>query len=462
MRVKILFLVFCLTSAVSTGSHAAEDEDCPIPPGIRFLPTTVAPTNRLPPILPGKDLPSDCEFYRWAWQTFLYVTDRGKVRSRFLEYSTFEDVFKLPHSPLFARSEGALLSLAPRTAQYPNKSSEPPAEITDLEQALSEKVLIDLHGNPVWYQIHLNPTFSEFVSANDLTNLVTLKNIPTDLEFRTGSVELKSAWTIIDGPNSDFITADALVPVFKKDPLGKVTRDGTKTRQVKVALISLHVVGVIDGHPEFIWATFEHTSRAKNKDGLRIRDVAPSADASGQKVINDGIAYHLYPGTTKGSVAPLPGANDGAKLADLALNPSTQKFSPVSAIYRIFPFSVQKAAAGEDPAIVSLNRDVQKAFDGLQGDVRRNYSLVAAVWLNKPRNDFQVGTSYPPDPADKFQGFGGEDGLSNMAIESFTQPDAPNCFSCHDTNSDRKSGLMASRLSVSHVLSKYFKAALKK
>jgi len=462
MHFKTLFLVVGLASLISTGSDA-EEEDCPIPPGIRFLPTTMAPTNRLPPILPGKDLPADCEFYRWAWQTFLYVTDRGKARPRFLEYPTFESVFKMPHSPLFARQEGPLLSLAPRTAQYANKSPAPPPGITDLEQALSEKVLIDLRGNPVWYQIHLNPAFSEFVSANDLTNVTTLTNIPPDLEFRTGSVELKSAWTIIDGPSPDFITADALVPVFKKDSQGKVTRDGTKTRQVKVALLSLHVVGVIDGHPEFIWATFEHTSRTKNKAGLRIRDVAPSADANGQKVMNEGITYRLYPGTTSGASAPVPGANDGGKLADLNLDPSTQKFSPPSAIFRVFPFSVQdRSATEEDPAIISLNTHVQKAFEGLQGDLRENYSLVGATWLNKPRNDFQVAKSYPPDPVENFGGFGGENGLSNTAIESFTQPDAPNCFACHDTNGDRKSGLKASRLNVSHVFSKYFKAALKK
>src|ERR1700730_8143529 len=164
MRNKAFVLALCLSSLMSTGSWA-EEEDCTIPSGVRFLPDTSAPTNRAPPFPAGQQFPShDCDFYRWAWQTFLYVTnhDSGKIRPRFLEYSTFENVFKVPHSPLFATPNGGLLTLAPRTIQYPNDPNKPPdpqpTEVGDLEQAVSQEVLIDLRGYPIWYQIHLNPT----------------------------------------------------------------------------------------------------------------------------------------------------------------------------------------------------------------------------------------------------------------------------------------------------------------
>ena len=41
-------------------------------------------------------------------------------------------------------------------------------KLDDFKQAQSDAVLIDLDGSPIWYQIHLNPTFKEFIEANDL------------------------------------------------------------------------------------------------------------------------------------------------------------------------------------------------------------------------------------------------------------------------------------------------------
>jgi len=457
MRTLIAVISVCWCIVAFNRAVAAED-DCSIPAGIHFLPTTAAPTNRLPATPAGDQFPNDCDFYRWAWQTFLYSTDRIKGRPRFLQYQTFEDIFHVPQSPLFAQSKANVLSLAPRTAQSANSAKPAPVDMTALEQALSEKVLIDLRGYPIWYQINLNSTFSDVISANELAKLDTLKLIPLDLEFRTGSVEFKSAWQIIDKPNANFITTQAVIPVFKTNQQGKVTRDGDKTREVTVGLIALHVVGVIDGHPEFVWATFEHTSSAKGGRGLRIRDVAPSADSpdqKNQKVINEGVPYLLYPGTTKGASGPLSNSNDSKRLVDLSLDATTQKFAPTSAIFRIFPASQQKGVE-EDGAVVSINKYVQKKFEDLaNNDVRRNYTLVGAVWLNKPREDFQANKSFPPNQG-SFMNFGGEDGLSSMAMESFTQSDAPNCFSCHDTNPNGPSGLAASRLNVSHVLSKFF------
>jgi len=232
----------------------------------------------------------------------------------------------------------------------------------------------------------------------------------------------------------------------------------------KVALIALHVVGVIDGHPEFIWATFEHTSSKKNSDGHRIRDLAPSAASEpefgvpDQKIADLGVKYTLYKAPQNVRLPP----PSGTKLIDLHLD-EKQNFSPVSNVFRLFPASKRPPAADdhgkEDGAVLSINKTLQDAFEHQvkkgHKDVRSNYSLVGAVWLNDPSLDFKPNQDYGNLPPSK--DFGGENTLSSMAMESFTQKTFENCFMCHDTQPTN--GLGPSNLNVSHALSKFFGAS---
>jgi hypothetical protein len=77
---------------------AEESDDCDVPnqTGVEFLPKTTAPLNLMPPLEPGQPIPRDCEFYRWAWQTFLFVTQpQADQRPAFLKFKSFQDVFKI-------------------------------------------------------------------------------------------------------------------------------------------------------------------------------------------------------------------------------------------------------------------------------------------------------------------------------------------------------------------------------
>src|SRR5204862_8001719 len=114
------------------------------------------------------------------------------------------------------------------------------------------------------------------------------------------------------------------------------------------------------------------------------------------------------------------------KLSGLKLD-EKQKFSPASNVFRVFPASKNPPAADdqgkEDGSVLSLNKHLQDAFElrAQQGykDVRSNYSLVGAVWLNDPATDFKPKLDFGDSPPS--QGFGGENALSSMAMESFTQ-----------------------------------------
>jgi hypothetical protein len=474
---RTIILASYLLLAALPVCHA--DEDCTVPkaPGVVFLPNTSAPTNLLPKPAPGETLPRDCEFYRWAWQTFLYSTQPAPKDGKpaLLTYSTFEDVFKLAPSPQFARRKPGFLALGPRTLQFSAKpgGDSNTVPISDIREAGVNALLIDRNGNPVFYSLHMNRTFVRFVNDNRLNTPDGLSSASVQLEFPTGSVEFKSAWAIAENPGQwrDYFTIPAVVPIFKVVN-GKIQATGA--RPVTAALIALHVVGVIEGHPEFIWATFEHVH---HQDATHwIRDNAPAAvanpDQNPPKVRLETPTYKLYPNDsgTLGDTTPVPGADVAVRDIRLMLDPVSQKFKPSTPVYRMFPSS-QVTSNGqtppEDPEIASLNSHVRELFQSQsldKTDLRSNYQLVGAVWLNTPRGS--AALNVPPDftPGRRFSNaplrspvslLGGEDRLSSTAMESFTQSDQqePNCFSCHDTQ--EIGALKASRLNVSHMLSRY-------
>jgi hypothetical protein len=481
--IKALVVICCLVCGVRGASAECES---PGQTGLKLLPKTDAPRNLMPLPKPGEVLPADCDFYQWAWQTFMYVTQPTGENVAFLRYPTFEDLFGIKASPLFADERAGSLSLAPRNAKLPNAST---VDMRDYEQAGGLKdVLIDQNGNLVWYAIHVNQEFARFIKDYQLTDPNVLAHIPKELEFRPGVVELKSAWQIVEGSvPKNYITTSAIIPLFMTDKDGKIVKDGTKTRKVTVALLGIHVVGVIEGHPEFVWATFEHVSHKPDTLDANqnwSRDVAPVAQSSpdqGKPMVRTPAAkYALYPGG--GSNTPVPvlsDANKGVPLngagagQNLTLDVQRQKFAPVTPVYRIYPGSLEVSGPPdtptlEDGAVAGQNNAVKKAFEKAgqtNSDVRGNYQLVGAVWLNNPGRDLIVGNSIsdtspvppPPDPPI----FGGENRLSSTTMESFTQDrnSSPNCFACHDAS--HSTGpitlrLQPSKLNVSHVLSKYY------
>ncbi len=477
--------VWSVLAFLLPAAEAADADDCDLPQtrGVVFLPHTTAPTNLLPPLEKGQQLPRDCEFYRWAWQTFLFSTSPSRQsgyqasKAAFLGYPSFEDVFAKTPAATFPHGKPGMLALGPRTLFFSTHPHDAVAAIEDIRQANVNSLLVDQHGNAVFYALHMNPTYVHFVKDYGLNTLDGLNAAAAQLEFRPGSVEFKSAWAIAENPKDwkDYITARAVVPIFKVQD-GKIVPDGERTRTVTVAMIALHVVGVIEGHPEFIWATFEHVHHKSSTEW--IPDNAPVAvDNPDVKAVSVNLElpkYLLYPNENGaiGPATPASGADMRVKDSGLTLDAKTQKFLPLTPVYRMFPSSQatdKGATPVVDPEISSLNRHVREFFEshkGSESDVRSNYQLVGAVWLNTPRGsedgsiqpDFGPARSFSNVPG-RLPVLGGEDHLSSTAMESFTQSDdnAPNCFSCHTTEAFGQ--MKGSRLNVSHMLSRFFTLA---
>jgi len=64
-------------------------------------------------------------------------------------------------------------------------------------------------------------------------------------------------------PDPDnYITMTATIPTYDKSDPNKWTPNGQQS--AKLAMVGMHVVGSANGHPELIWATFEHVGNAPN------------------------------------------------------------------------------------------------------------------------------------------------------------------------------------------------------
>ncbi|MBO0697628.1 MAG: hypothetical protein J2P46_04480 [Zavarzinella sp.] len=430
-----------------------------------FFPTA-KPTFEKP------DPDQDCDFYRPAWQYLLYLIqeDTPGCGPRLFALDHPDDLFRGEHAGRFPVAKKGILRLAPRVAL-----SRDPLGGTEINQAGSNGILVDPKtGRAVYYAVHLNETFSKFIRDNKYENALNLKNAPPDQEFPRGAAEFKTSWRVLadDDPGDGYVTATATISKLANKN-GDIVIDPMATEPNKrVALLGVHVVFVLDGHPEFIWATFEHNENAPELNPKHV-DKPPGATVDGNPVDN-AKDWSLY---KKGTPANQCNKNNKGHLT---LN-ADQTLTPVTNVFRQFHFGND-----DEPCVIeTLNQSV---YDGITANLSKvtnadakkrmealkNYSLRGAMWLNNPAY-FREGVDFAlldeKDPAKKI--LGGDPQLSNAVIETFTQPWKPMgmrddsrqssfCFDCHRTVAKSKGSvsLPALRLNVSQTLvQRYFLAA---
>jgi hypothetical protein len=441
-------------------ASASQELTCPDDPKVvqGWLPTT-------PPINGCRPLPHparECLFYQFAWQNFLIATQPDATGSpAFLSWHIIENTF------------GA-------GAGQPN----PPVPVLTggVTQAGGRQVLVDQNRHAIYYGIHFNQAFVDFVNYAGLTNAEAIKAADPNLAFPTTTniVELKTAWMIVDdaNPPANFITTKAKVSTLKVGPASTIIEDRANLRDVTVALIAMHVVYTLPGHPEFIWSSFQHV------DAAGLPDVAPSAPTLPPRagfranLVVSPKNHLLYKGGTTVS------ATNKGVLSGPMFDEATQTFAAaqISNIFRVFPGS-----KSTDPVI---DDDVSAITDNMlalfktrkatlsPADKRPNYLIVGAIWQDQPGKTFKLNQILvnpaavgPDNPASIT---GGEDTMSSTAMESFTQnTDAfPNCFTCHDTRTATATGVPSARdmnapvtlspkmINVSHVFNEVVREGL--
>ncbi|HRQ63254.1 MAG TPA: hypothetical protein PKZ76_00060 [Xanthomonadaceae bacterium] len=392
-------------AAVQTVPEPAAAPVSPCPAKPEWFPVTPFPD--------GEDFPnsSNCDFHQWSYQAFLWLLQPSSAEAGApLNFETFAD-------------PGAVLKPGgPGTVPYPGRSPSTGAKVLarvgkssnsvdadDVFQAgPGNRVLVDQAGNVVYYSGLLNEPFWDFVVDESLFDLKSLLDIAPGTDFPVNAIELKVSWrvaaTLVGGapvkvfiPDAEahFHTMPATVPLVEVVD-GMVTDNTGKTQDVLLAMVGMHVVGVVKDHPEFIWATFEHKANAPDCDAVPTGGSEPST----------GLPWSLY---TPNSTLAIQNQFD----VNAPLN--------VVSVCRLAPWGGGNAQNTAN--IEALNRSVAPH---LAGSVWANYELIGAVWTTGD-GDIPGANGAPMREGDQQIG---SLGLANTSMETFTQ-DA-NCFACHN------------------------------
>jgi hypothetical protein len=137
----------------------------------------------------------------------------------------------------------------------------------------------------VYYSIMVNDVYAWFLAGTNSggispkpshfpTTQSDLKDITTfagqGASFPDASVltvELKASWIeaskLPPGAAATYITTQATVPTYKMPNTQQWTPTG-QTRTTTLALVGMHIAGSVFGHPEMIFATFEHLGNTPN------------------------------------------------------------------------------------------------------------------------------------------------------------------------------------------------------
>lgn len=329
-------------------------------------------------------------------------------------------------------------------------------------QAQNENVLMARNGSLVYYNIMVNDVaavFSTMVNKGVLPNTSKFPTTQAELDVikayaaanrfplvntnnRALAMEVKTSWVetinftstpplanAINPPPylGDYVTIQAYVPNYvQSSSTTWVVSTANPKRLARLALVGMHVVGSVKGHPEMIWSTFEHENNSPNNSFL-----CNKQNGVAVLIPNDIASKNWLFCNPTAPLLPLTNFNVSNILqirdTDTIIAAPNHIISPSNTL-RIKPFGWVGPInpAGDNPEIpvegtsnarlVALKLDVDSNL--LDGDVRKKYYQVGATWNSKIRsNGAHVGTTI----------------LSNSTMETTTQ-NTFSCFSCHESN----------------------------
>ena len=156
--------------------------------------------------------------------------------------------------------------------------------VVNVEQGQAgDGVLRAQNGSLVYYATMVNDVYAYFLtgtknggitppSTQFPTNTTDLNKITafasahgkTFPDSNALAVEVKTSWVEAAGLANlgSYITMQATIPTYNQSNPNQWTPNGQKTAQL--AMVGIHVVGSTKGHPEMIWATFEHVDNTPN------------------------------------------------------------------------------------------------------------------------------------------------------------------------------------------------------
>jgi hypothetical protein len=430
-----------MQDAGQAAARTPPNEDCPADP--TWLPADggLPPPVRMFEPLPHPD--TECPFYRGAYQNFLIATQPLANGDPILvNYATLDDAFQSAYNTNHQRNTGdpsadpkrnpggaAAAALVRSNPMVPTGK----AWLGAIKQAGQRNILIDQDFHSLYYGLHMNQAFVDFIVANKLQTVDGILKVDPNLAFPAGLVEFKTAWKDIDpldfpngqvppptsfasdpGDYSNYITTKAWIPWLHQDPTtGAIIEDPDHPVERRVALVAIHCVYTLPGHPEFVWGSIQHVNINEVDPapvtfaGVSIMgapDTAPDTTGpTGQPALPDPMdpqnfnvtrapsmdSYLLFKGGTAEGAGNKALVNSDIKGR---FDEATQSFPGLqTSVYRMFPGS-KSTTLQPDSAVFSLNSNINVLFQAAinakaidpQIDKRQHYRLVAATWLDKP------------------------------------------------------------------------------
>ncbi|AXG72273.1 hypothetical protein KORDIASMS9_04542 [Kordia sp. SMS9] len=375
---------------------------------------------------------TNCIFHQWSWQKFLWLTvpdDTAEKTPFFLRDASIKQVD--PYMKPVTVSSGTTVALFTSEAEQAGSSA-----------ILETNPNFNANGTAgtVLYAIYMNDTM--FNAATTFAKGLSDGSIPASNTeaFPVGSFELKTSWV-----STAVIPETELANYYTT----KATLDGNS---IEVALLGMHVVGVVENHPEFIWATFEHVSMAPAFDWTK-----GTASADTQKLL-----------FKEGSVSDISGITwTGVSTAEE---------------YTLFEYGVPRIEGSDptknfmttsqpEPENYNHISEINACVSDLLTDVWINYAYDGSIWINTDgltpaqqidtikTKGYGLGSATPGSVAR------GSLNSANVSMETYTQTFEPslsaidasnltNCLSCHNAPSFSDPS-NTSALYISHVFDGY-------
>jgi hypothetical protein len=290
----------------------------------------------------------------------------------------------------------------------------------------------------VYYTIVVNDVYAYFLTGNKTSGITPaaseFPNNSTELGQVTAfasskgvtipdanalAVEVKMSWvdaSTLSNPGN-YVTVSATVPNYNTSNPNQWVPSGT-TKNITLALVGVHFVGTVLGHPEMIWASFEHFGNTPNA----AYNYTPTSGSGAVPQDSAGNWLFCAPNCPTGSTFNSSHARVSG--TDIVGQPSGSPITPSNTL-RVNPWGLPGtavASVASNTQIVSINNSVLSKL--LSGDMRKNYFMLGATWTFNG----QPPTAVPPSTTNGTQV--GTNVMANSTMETYAQ--GTNCFTCHD------------------------------
>lgn len=292
---------------------------------------------------------------------------------------------------------------------------------------------------------------SRIMKANGLT----IPSLEMAIDYLSMAMEVKASWvpSWVLADKSGYILHKANLPTYTKNTDGSLAVNGNK--ETEVALVGMHVVGSVKGHPEMIWSTFEHYKNAPNTTYAYVAKNGETKYHS-DRFISDSHKWLFNNGSMAGINKEFARTNKSMNILKVSKsNPVTT----ASNVVRLSPWGslANNASADINSQMISTNQQVIAAFNSFyaqQGikkskDPRSNYILTGSSW----GTDGKFPT-YTDKPLTK--NISGSPAMENATLETFTQSfgtsmNTSGCFSCHAVSKSSETTNGDFKFDVSHI-----------